>query len=842
MPPSQRPPPPSQRPPPPSQRPPPLVGAPNAGSASLRPPVTASAPPAADQRDIFESRPRYRTLLIALREVVESARSLKDLLLNARDLLHSLLDAERVNLFATDSRNTLLWTVARSGGEAPLRLPRTYASIPGFVAITRRTAIVRNAYDAAELRALHPELRHDPARDVGMPSRTRQVLAAPIVGERGVAGVIEFVNSVDGMDFRPDDVRLAEEVGRMLGPHLEAQLGTASSMRPESARFGLLIARGLVTDAQLEEAAARAKKADTDVCSMLIEQYKIPRDAVGQSLADWHHLRFFAWDGRYRMPRALLDRMTPGFMRAQVCAPLALQPDGTLLFAVENPDSLELLDAIRQRRLAPRIEFVVGLRRDILSYVEASAQNPAPSGVLIQPPLLAVTPEGASAPATSQPAQRAANDGDQVFRLVDALDERASTVPDTLDEDLAADNTQEPDAVIARLVRHMVLDAAAKGASDIHVEPNGDFGPCRIRLRIDGDCVDYVTVPAIHRQALVQRIKVLADVDIAERRRPQDGRIRVRGPSSTVEVRMSSLPTVGENEDVVLRLLSAWRPMPLEDLSFSAKNLVTFRDLIAQPYGIVLVVGPTGSGKTTTLHAALGALNTPDMKILTVEDPVEIVQPGLRQVQVNTRIGLGFPEALRAFLRNDPDVIMVGEMRDRITAAVGIEASLTGHLVLSTLQSNSAPETLTRLFGMDVDPLSLADALRGVLAQRLVRKLCDACKVPYSPTPEEWQRIGDAYGDDAYAAMINAREHAPAPHRAVGCPQCRGTGYRGRIAIHEILPGTERIKQQIRTRAHLDEIRAAAAQEGVRSMLQDGIEKVLDGHTDYRQVRAACAS
>ncbi len=817
---------------PPSQRPPP--------TPSQQPPSQRPPPPAA--ADAFESRPRYRTLLLALREVVASARSLKDLLLNARDLLHSLLDAERVNLFATDPRNTLLWTLARSGGEASLRLPRTYASIPGFVAITRRAVTVRNAYDAAELRALHPELRHDPARDQGMPSRTRQVLAAPIAGERGVVGVIEFVNSLDGMDFRPDDLRLAEEVGRLLGPPVERQLGASATARPESARFGMLLARGLVTDAQLEEALARAKKADADVCAVLIEQYKVPRDAIGQSLADWHHLRFFAWDGRFRMPRALLDRVSPGFMRAQACAPLALLPDGTLLFAVENPDALELLDAVRQRRLAPRIEFVVGLRRDILSYIDLSAQNPAPSGVLIQPPLLAVTPEGASLPAPAQQ-PRAATDGDHVFRLVDALDERASTVPDADDDDaLPADNAQEPDAVIARLVRHMVLDAAAKGASDIHIEPNGELGPCRIRMRIDGDCVDYVAVPAMHRQALVQRIKVLADVDIAERRRPQDGRFRVKTAGGGVEVRVASLPTVGENEDVVLRLLSAWRPMPLEELAFSARNLVAFRDMIAQPYGIVLVVGPTGSGKTTTLHAALGALNTPDMKILTAEDPVEIVQPGLRQVQVNPRIGVGFAEVLRAFLRADPDVIMVGEMRDRVTAAIGIEAALTGHLVLSTLQANSAPETLTRLFGMDVDTLSLADALRGVLAQRLVRRLCDDCKVPYSPTPEEWQRIGDAYGDEAFAAMMGARDAAPAPHRAVGCSRCRGTGYRGRLAVHELLPGTERIKQGVRVRAHLDEIRAAAAREGVRTMLQDGIEKVLEGVTDFRQVRAACVT
>ncbi len=807
------------------------------------PAVASSQRPAIDARNGFEERPRYRTLLVRLREAVAEAQSLRDLLAQSRELLHSLLDAERVNLFAIDVRNTYLWMLARSGGEASLRVSRTYASIPGFVAITRRTVSIRNAYDASELRALHPELRHDPARDVGMTSRTRQVLAAPILGERGVVGVIEFVNSLDGMDFRADDARLAEEVGRMLGPHVEAQLGASTTARPDSARFGLLLAQGLVSDAILDEAQARARRSESDVPSVLIDHFKIPRDAVGQSLADWHHLRFFAWDGRYRMSRALLELMAVGFMRTQVCAPVALQPGGTLLIAVENPEAIELLDALRKRRLASQVEFVVGLRRDILAFIDASVTQPAPNGVYTDPPLLSAAMEHAPSHATTSASGPPRTHHDHVMRIVALLDQRATAAPETPEVDPTAAPGRDEDAEISHLVNHLVLEAAARGASDIHIEPNGDHQPCRIRFRIDGDCVDYVTIPATQRQALVQRVKVLADVDIAERRRPQDGRLRVRGIGGhAVEVRVASLPTVGENEDLVMRLLSAWRPMPLEDLAFSPRNLALFRDMISQPFGIVLVVGPTGSGKTTTLHAALGALNTPDMKIVTIEDPVEIVQPGLRQVQVNTRIGLGFPEALRAFLRNDPDVIMVGEMRDRITAAVGIEASLTGHLVLSTLQANTAPETLTRLFGMDVDTLSLADALRGVLAQRLVRRLCDDCKAPYSPTPEEWQRIGDAYGDEAYAAMMSTREHEPLTHRPVGCARCRGTGYRGRIALHDLLPGTERIKALVRTRAHLDEIRRVAAAEGARTMLQDGIEKVLDGHTDMRQVRAACVT
>jgi type II secretory ATPase GspE/PulE/Tfp pilus assembly ATPase PilB-like protein len=286
--------------------------------------------------------------------------------------------------------------------------------------------------------------------------------------------------------------------------------------------------------------------------------------------------------------------------------------------------------------------------------------------------------------------------------------------------------------------------------------------------------------------------------------------------------------------------LSAFKPTPLDELALSPANLTVFRDMISQPYGIVLVVGPTGSGKTTTLHAALAALNTQDMKIVTVEDPVEIVQPGLRQVQVNARIGLGFPEALRSFLRADPDVIMVGEMRDRITVAVGIEASLTGHLVLSTLQANSAPETLTRLIGMDVDVMGLADALRGVLAQRLVRKLCGACKLPHVPSDAEWDSLGESARDAVRRALADERGDVLGVRRAVGCVECRGTGYRGRLALHELMPGSPAVQGLIRRRASLDDLRRAVAREGVKTMLEDGVEKVLLGLTDLRQVRSAC--
>lgn len=616
----------------------------------------------------WEPRPRYRALLSALREVVAAATSLRALLMNSSDLLHALLDAERITVFAVDERSRSLYSIARSGASTQsLRVPADARSIAGFVATTRRSVMLRDAQDPEQLRALHPNLAPDEAADV------RTVLAAPILGPSRAVGVLEFVNSLDGDAFRGDDLRLAEAIARLLAPKLDALHGEATSVRPPPSRFPALNQR---TDRE---------------------------ETLGQLLVE---------AGRVR-------------------------------------------------------------------------------------------------------------GGD--------------------DDDGRESEDRDSDSLAARVVRRIVLDAHERGASDVHFEPAGGKQGMRVRLRVDGDCIDHALIPPGFRASVVQRMKVLADLDLAERRRPQDGRFRVQGSGeNAVDVRMATLPTVGENEDVTLRLLSAWRPRPLEEMEFTPSNLERFREMVGAPYGIVLVVGPTGSGKTTTLHAAVGALNTADRKVVTVEDPVEIVQPGLRQVQANARIGLGFPEVLRAFLRSDPDVILVGEMRDRVTAGVAVEASLTGHLVLSTLQANSAAETVPRLLGMDIDPYAFADALRGVLAQRLVKRLCTACRAPYAPTPTEWEEVSNAYGDEAFARRTERTSSEFMLHRAVGCPRCQGTGYRGRVALHEIVPGSPAVAELIRRRATIIELREAADREGMTTVRQDGIEKALAGITDLRQVRESC--
>jgi type II secretory ATPase GspE/PulE/Tfp pilus assembly ATPase PilB-like protein len=376
------------------------------------------------------------------------------------------------------------------------------------------------------------------------------------------------------------------------------------------------------------------------------------------------------------------------------------------------------------------------------------------------------------------------------------------------------------------------------GASDIHVEPYGRKD-LTVRLRVDGVCTNYLRVPANYSRALVSRYKIMAALDIAERRKPQDGRIRVRIRNREIELRVATIPTTGANEDVVMRVLSAAEPLPLEKLAMSPRNHEAFLQIITKPYGIGLVVGPTGSGKTTTLHAALGYINKPERKIWTAEDPVEITQYGLRQVQVLPKIGFTFAAAMRSFLRADPDVIMVGEMRDQETANIGIEASLTGHLVLTTLHTNSAPETITRLLEMGMDPYNFADALLGVLAQRLVRILCPVCKRPYEPERQEYDEMAFAYGEEAFESLGIAYSKDLQLFKPVGCDRCNN-GYRGRMGIHELLAVSGRIREAIQKRALVEEIRQTAVDEGMTTLLQDGIRKVFEGHTDFKQVRSVC--
>ena len=433
-----------------------------------------------------------------------------------------------------------------------------------------------------------------------------------------------------------------------------------------------------------------------------------------------------------------------------------------------------------------------------------------------------------------------------------ADDLRAQLEAEGTNTEIMEDSVSESDDTLVTFVNKMMLDAHEQQASDIHVETYPGEKNIRVRFRKDGLMVDYMELPPKFRNAMLARIKMMARLDISKMHEPQDGRIDFKrfGPAG-IELRVATMPTSNGLEDVVMRILAAVEPVHIDRLGMEQKELAELKQMLAKPNGLILVCGPAGSGKTTTLHSALSCINTPERKIWTAEDPIEITQQGLRQVQVDPNTGLTFAGALRSFLRLDPDVIMVGEMRDAETATIGLDAALAGHLVLSTLNTNGKVEGVVRLLDMGADPFRFADALLCVLSQRLARRLCPECTKPYAPSADEVHALAEEYCRQTHLdpATEAARWRGtfgkdgqqPVLYAARGCPACGQTGYKGRLGIHELLVASPSIKQQIQSRAPMADIVDGAVNAGMRTLRQHGIEKVLRGETDLHQVRAVCA-
>jgi type II secretory ATPase GspE/PulE/Tfp pilus assembly ATPase PilB-like protein len=498
----------------------------------------------------------------------------------------------------------------------------------------------------------------------------------------------------------------------------------------------------------------------------------------------------------------LFKNLKSDFLKKNLWMPFRRDKNGVEIL-IDNPHDIDKVQNIRRTFVGQSIQFAVCLRRDILEFLKSM--------------------EG----------------GDGKGSISDILVELVSEGA-TEKEDLLGGGMAENDSAIVRLTNQIIAEGVRLGASDIHIEPYSEKRETVVRFRLDGSCFEYMKIPPNYRRAIVSRIKIMASLDIAERRKPQDGKIKFRvGENREIELRVATIPTSGRNnEDVVMRILAASEPLPLDKMSFSARNLRELKSMAEKPYGIILSVGPTGAGKTTTLHALLGYINTAERKIWTAEDPVEITQYGLRQVQVNPKIGFTFAIAMRAFLRADPDVIMVGEMRDKETADTGIEASLTGHLVFSTLHTNSAVETLTRLLDMGCDPFSFSDALLGVLAQRLCKRICEQCKEAYNPPKEEYDEIVNSYGLKNWEKLGIAYGPEFKLWRGTGCPSCNRSGFRGRLGLHELLVGSDRIKRLIQAKSPTEDLAKIAMEEGMTTLVQDGVEKVLQGHTTFKQVKA----
>jgi type II secretory ATPase GspE/PulE/Tfp pilus assembly ATPase PilB-like protein len=736
---------------------------------------------------------------------INSSKDIDDILINLTDSILSLFDADRLTIYVVDGANKQIVSRFKTGEEiSEIKVPLNNRSIAGYCASFGKMANIANAYDDNELNRVNPELTFDRSWDERTGYKTKQVLVAPIKFSKYLLGAIQLINKGNGNRFTLEDQKSVVEIANVLGIAFYNLRKLKRSKRPT--KFDHLISSNIVGQKDLEDAMGLARKTKSSVESILMDDYHVSKDDIGISLGSFYNTRFIPYDERMVIPGQLLKGLKPTYLKNNLFVPVA-KSDSKIVIAMENPNYLPGQDAIKGLIPGNEFEFCVSLKEDIIKMIDHFFDVKRSS----------LTGESGSI--------------EDILGQLESKEEEA-------DEELGA--VSEEDGAIVQLVNKMIVDAYNMGASDIHVEPQMGKEDAVVRFRVDGACHVYQTIPYIYRSAISSRIKIMSDLDIAERRLPQDGKIKFKKYAPLdIELRVATVPTSGRNEDVVMRLLASGEPLPLEKMGMSERNYGAFLEMIQRPYGIVLVVGPTGSGKTTTLHSALRFINKPGIRILTAEDPVEITQRGLRQVQVQPKIGLNFAAAMRSFLRADPDVIMVGEMRDHETVSTGIEASLTGHLVFSTLHTNSAPETITRLLDMGMDPFNFADALLGILAQRLVRTLCKDCKEAYHPSREEYDSLVRAYGGNLDALNISYDDDLTL-HRPKGCQKCQKTGYKGRTGLYELLAGTPKMKSLIQNKAKMEEIRDQAIADGMATLMQDGIRKLFLGQTDLLQVRKVC--
>jgi type IV pilus assembly protein PilB len=544
----------------------------------------------------------------------------------------------------------------------------------------------------------------------------------------------------------------------------------------------ILVSEGLASHDQVSSAVEEQERGGRTLGRVLVDRGVLTESQLVSALARQIGLRFVDLT-EYPVDAASVALVPAAVCRRHTALPIGRE-DGKLLVAMADPANVFAVDDIRSLT-GLEVRSLVSTRADVLAAIGRY--------------------------------HRADGELDSLVTSLDAGEQG--------DDALSAVREVTDDAPIVRYVNLLITQAIADRASDIHLEPTEH--DLRVRFRIDGVLHEIMRSPKQISSGVISRLKIMADINIAERRKPQDGRLSVAVEGKKIDLRMATLPTVW-GEKVVMRVLdNSTAQLTLADLGFEPANYESYAESFGKPYGMILVTGPTGSGKSTTLYATLNIVSTPDKNVITVEDPVEYRLPGINQVQVNAKAGLTFASALRSILRSDPDVVLIGEIRDHETAQIAIEAALTGHLVLSTLHTNDAPSAITRLVEMGIEPFLVGSAVDAVLAQRLARRLCSRCKEPYVPTAEQLRQARFPWPAD---------RDLPTLHRPVGCTACSKTGYKGRLALHEVMQVTEEVERLAVERASGAAIGEVARAQGMTTLRQDGLAKVLSGHTSLEEI------
>ena len=774
----------------------------------------------------FGARLAFQKQLQVVTNKIHATSNVDEIMLEMSAEVCALFNADRLTIYSVAEDKQSIVSKVKTGLNSfkDLKLPIAEHSIAGYAAAAKKTLNIKDVYDDAELRGLNPNLRFLQEVDKRTGYRTKQMLVAPIIEAGGteLIGVIQVINHKTGTPFG----EMAEDGIAEISQTLAIALKQRQKPAVAKTKYDYLISDAVLSAGEFELASRQARKKAVEIEQVLLEEFQVKLPAIGAALSRFFGVPYEAFKPDRVKPMDLLKNLKREYVESTQWVPIDDTKDGLVVLCLDP-------ERIRSSRIAAnvfpkaRIVYKVTTQkefRDTLNHFYGGDG-------------------GASL--------------GNIDDLLSDLSDNGETAADgaASDEvDAAADNE------LVKLVNKVIVDAYNQGASDIHVEPYPGKAKTEIRFRKDGNLAPYIEVPASYRAAIAARIKIMCDLDISEKRKPQDGKIKFKkfGPLD-IELRVATIPTAGGVEDIVMRILAAGEPIPLDKMGFSARNLDQLQHTVSKPYGLFFVCGPTGSGKTTTLHSVLKSLNTPDTKIWTAEDPVEITQKGLRQVQVNRKAGLDFATVMKSFLRADPDIIMVGVMRDKETTSTGIEASLTGHLVFATLHTNSAPESIIRLLDMGMDPFNFSDALLGVLAQRLARRVC-SCKQAYTPEPAELTSFLREYCEE----LMNTARFKADPKGAMeavykewvrvygndkgqltfykpsGCDKCGGSGFKGRCGLHELLIANDKIKKLIQEHARVADILSQSLEDGMRTLKQDGMEKCLAGITHIKEVRSVC--
>ena len=784
-------------------------------------------------QDPMAEKLAFQQRLQAVTTKVHASKNIEEILTDLSADLCVLFGSDRLTIYLTSEDKGSIISKVKVGLNSfkDIKLPINEQSIAGFAAVHKRVLNLRDVYDEGELKGNSPQLNFLRAVDSKTGYRTKQMLVAPIAEPRGkdLVGIIQVINTKNGQPFPSFmDEGVLQLCETMAIAFRQRQGGGAMQVR---GKYDILVADAVISAEELELAQRSSRRKNLELEAVLIDEFQVKVPVLGAALGTYFGVPYEPFRQDRIKPPDLLRNMSKEFCNTNQWVPIDDAKEGIV---VMTPDVERTRNSRMVNNVYPKSKIVyrVTTQREFGTTLDQLFGGSGGGNASFQ-------------------------DDSNIDDLLGGLDEETEAGEGAGDDIASAASDNE----LVKLVNKVIIDAYQQGASDIHIEPYPGKGKTEIRFRKDGSLSPYIQVPASYRNALAARLKIMCDLDIAERRKPQDGKIKFKkfGPLD-IELRVATIPTAGGVEDIVMRILAAGEPIPIDKLGLSKRNLVLCKTAVEKPYGLFFVCGPTGSGKTTTLHSVLGYLNKPDTKIWTAEDPVEITQKGLRQVQVNKKAGLDFPMVMKAFLRADPDIIMVGEMRDKETVSTGIEASLTGHLVFATLHTNSAPESIIRLLDMGMDPFNFADALLGILAQRLAKRLCAKCKEPHPATDEEIHSLLEEYslellstepwkkdpkGERAKLLEFWCKEFGDANgklviHQPKGCDTCGDSGYKGRVGLHELLIGTDRIKKDIQEHARVAQMFATCLEDGMRTLKQDGIEKVLSGITDMQQVRAVC--